>query len=169
MVVAYIDLYRFRTVNDLYGRQIGDRLLVAVAGRLVVATEAGELIARCSGEAFVVVAPCARGIGFDDAQPEQTAGQGAGPGRPGAVAGAPCRNASPTSRAGPFILGETVISYAGASIGTAISRPGEDAGALLARADQAMYEARNRTIQSLGRPSVPGAEAPVRRLADSTA
>jgi diguanylate cyclase (GGDEF)-like protein/PAS domain S-box-containing protein len=54
--VCYLDVDRFKVVNDRLGHDVGDRLLVAVAGRLheCVSTR-GHLVARMGGDEFVIL------------------------------------------------------------------------------------------------------------------
>jgi diguanylate cyclase (GGDEF)-like protein/PAS domain S-box-containing protein len=56
LVVVYIDLDRFKPVNDLFGHLAGDELLISVGQRLRRTTRDGELVARLGGGEFVVVA-----------------------------------------------------------------------------------------------------------------
>jgi len=53
----FIDLNHFKMVNDTYGHETGDRVLVAVAETLKVTTRAIDKVARVGGDEFVVVMP----------------------------------------------------------------------------------------------------------------
>ncbi len=55
LAVCFLDLDGFKPVNDQYGHNVGDRLLVEVAGRLKQAVRAGDTAARLGGDEFVLL------------------------------------------------------------------------------------------------------------------
>ena len=69
LALLYVDLDRFKIVNDMLGHNAGDQMLVAAARRMRDAVGSEGLIARFGGDEFVVVCT----IGDDSGRPERLA------------------------------------------------------------------------------------------------
>ncbi|MBA4383069.1 MAG: hypothetical protein C0406_10930, partial [Sideroxydans sp.] len=54
--VLFIDLDRFKQVNDSFGHLVGDELLVSVAGRLNERLREGDTLGRLGGDEFILIA-----------------------------------------------------------------------------------------------------------------
>jgi diguanylate cyclase (GGDEF)-like protein len=119
--VLFVDLDRFKLVNDSNGHGAGDELLVQVAERLVGLTRPGDTLGRFGGDEFVVICEGLSGVG--DAE---------------AVA----HRLLDTFQLPFQVRGQEV--FATASIGIAIAQVGDEAGDLLRDADAAMYRAKER-------------------------
>ena len=116
--VLFIDLDRFKIINDAYGHAVGDRLLIALANRLRQLVEPDHLVGRLGGDEFVVVVAEA-----DPAAVEQLS---------------QCLIARLME---PLVVqGKRLRS--GASVGIATFAPGETAERLIENADMAMYRAK---------------------------
>jgi diguanylate cyclase (GGDEF)-like protein len=119
MAVLYIDLDRFKPVNDSYGHAAGDTVLGTFARRLETLVRPSDAIARLGGDEFAIAMAGVR----ERARAETIAG---------AIVEAAAR---------PFEVGRYVVSV-GASVGIALGEPAEDWHALVARADAMLYKAK---------------------------
>jgi diguanylate cyclase (GGDEF)-like protein len=120
--VLFLDLDRFKNVNDSLGHAVGNLLLQAVAKRLRGATRAEDTVARLGGDEFAVFLPQLNG-------PDEAA----------LVAAKILENFNE-----PFTLNGHRV-FASPSIGIALfPTDGDDADALLENADIAMYRAKQR-------------------------
>lgn len=125
MAVVMLDLSRFKGVNDTYGHQAGDQLLVALAARMTDALAPGEFIARLGGDEFAAL------VSYDDRTELDRFLE-----RLGDV------------YAAPFVFERFSASIV-ANIGIALApQDGRDADTLLARADLAMYRAKGEHSQA---------------------
>lgn len=64
--VLFVDVDDFKAINDNYGHEVGDRVLVEVAKRLTVVLREGDFVARIGGDEFAVMIRC--GESWPDAQ-----------------------------------------------------------------------------------------------------
>ncbi len=120
VAVMFLDLDDFKDINDTLGHDAGDRLLQAVAQRLVKATRAADTVARLGGDEF--------GILLEEIATSAEAERVA--------------TALIEALDTPVSLGSTEVRVA-ATIGVAFSAPGSGAEALLGKADIAMYHAKS--------------------------
>ncbi|WP_158597920.1 EAL domain-containing protein [Noviherbaspirillum saxi] len=59
--VLFVDLDRFKPINDLYGHEVGDKVLQEVARRLLHCTRKEDVVSRLGGDEFIVVLPRVHG------------------------------------------------------------------------------------------------------------
>ena len=122
--VIYLDLDGFKAVNDRYGHDTGDRLLVVLAQRMKLALRDGDSLARFGGDEFVAVL-------VDLEQPHDCV---------------PVLERLLLAAAEPVQLeynAEPICLHLSASIGATIyPKDGADADLLMRHADQAMYLAK---------------------------
>ena len=64
--MVYVDLDRFKAINDVFGHAVGDLVVAEVARRLRATLPDHAALARIGGDEFVALLP---GLGVDDAQP----------------------------------------------------------------------------------------------------
>jgi diguanylate cyclase (GGDEF)-like protein len=120
-VAAYIDIDRFKDINDTLGHQAGDQLIKLVAERLKSCLRRNDFLARFGGDEFVIL--CAPA---------------------GAEASASLADRVADAFATPFIVYGQSIRVT-ASLGIALAPDnGETADVLMRHADIALYEAKDR-------------------------
>jgi len=117
--VLFIDLDRFKAVNDTMGHEAGDFVLTEVADRLRSVVRSGDMVARIGGDEFVVMC--------NDAGPELA----------GVVA-----ERIVDAIALPFAVPGGAVEI-GASVGIAHARPQTDTDEMLRFADHAVYLAKS--------------------------
>ncbi|MGF6761017.1 diguanylate cyclase (GGDEF)-like protein [Paraburkholderia sp. GAS33] len=121
LAVLFVDLDRFKQINDQYGHAVGDRVLASVARRIKLVLSDGDMVARLGGDEFIVLL---RGTPSTDAAPT--------------IAGDIIRALNDRL----LIDGQSML--VGASIGIShYPADGTSAAALLLNADAAMYAAKS--------------------------
>jgi diguanylate cyclase (GGDEF)-like protein/PAS domain S-box-containing protein len=120
VALLFIDLDRFKAVNDNLGHDVGDRLLVAVSERLAELMRDSDTVARLGGDEFVVLAEDIESVGEALALAERVL----------------------RALEEPFLLGTTHASIM-ASVGVSVSHePDTEPESMLREADVAMYRAK---------------------------
>ncbi len=121
VAVLFLDLDRFKALNDSYGHDAGDTVLIELTRRLQGAVRPSDTVARLGGDEFVVL--CEDVIGELE------------------VVGIADRISHAV--AAPFMVDGKEVSLT-ASIGIAFPRGEESPQSLLEQADAAMYQAKER-------------------------
>jgi diguanylate cyclase (GGDEF)-like protein/PAS domain S-box-containing protein len=118
--MLFIDLDKFKAVNDNLGHEVGDQLLVAIAGRLSELMRDSDTVARLGGDEFVILAE-----ELESEEEARALGE---------------RVIESVNQ--PVPLGSTEVEVA-ASVGISVTHdPDADPEALLREADVAMYRAK---------------------------
>ncbi len=120
--LIFVDVDRFKCINDSLGHVTGDGCLVAIAARLKRVVRSNDLPARFGGDEFVVLLE-------DVAEIE--------------IAVAAARRICAAVKR-PMVLPDGYELVASVSVGIAITEPGKTADDVLRNADVAMYEAKAR-------------------------
>lgn len=116
--VILLDIDHFKLVNDRFGHDVGDQVLVALAERVRTSLRDVDLLGRWGGEEFIIILPEA-----------------------GLQEGLPIAQALCASVAARPLFGDHAITI---SCGVAEVRPGDTADSLFHRADAAMYVAKRK-------------------------
>ena len=120
LALLYLDVNRFKDINDSFGHAVGDELLRQVARRLKACVRSSDIIGRLGGDEFVVVLPSVADHGTAEV----------------------CINKVLYAFAEPFTINELDL-FSSTSIGVALyPDDAENAESLLSRADAAMYHAK---------------------------
>ena len=120
MAVCYLDLDDFKPINDTWGHEVGDRLLVEMAGRLQRCLRGGDTVARLGGDEFVLLL-----LGLERVEECESALQRV-----------------LQAVAAPVVVDDQVLMVS-ASIGVAVYPfDSDEPDALLRNADHAMYQAK---------------------------
>lgn len=128
--VLFLDLDRFKQINDRYGHEEGDELLRQFATRIRAAVRKTDTVGRLAGDEFIVILEMLAG----DSAADEAADKLRQALRP------------------PFTLKTTSVTLS-ASIGVALHHPDDpqDVETLLGRADRAMYRDKQQGIQQRAR------------------
>ncbi len=119
MAICYLDLDGFKQINDTYGHDAGDTLLIEMSDRLKGCLRGGDTVARLGGDEFVILL-----LGLDDQEYQQA-----------------MQRLMKTITQGVHISANLINLTASIGV-TLFPRDDSDPDALLRHADQAMYQAK---------------------------
>jgi diguanylate cyclase (GGDEF)-like protein len=122
LTVLFLDLDRFKEVNDTHGHAAGDSVLRAVATALTSTFRPADTVARVGGDEFVIMC--------EDTPLDEGASL--------------ARRALEAVRSRVQALPYTAAAEVTASVGAVSAVTGEEAESLIGRADAAMYAAKQR-------------------------
>lgn len=127
VAVLFLDLNKFKALNDAHGHDVGDQLLIEVANRLLTVVRASDTVARFGGDEFIVLL---EGLG---AKPDQAAEYAA-----------TVTDKIHRALSVEYVLGD-IRHQGSASVGIKLFLGGDgDPDQLLKEADRAMYEEKKR-------------------------
>ena len=119
LAVLYLDLDKFKSINDSLGHAAGDAVLCEFASRLKASVRKTDTVARIAGDEFVIL--------LEDLSSSAEAEQ---------IANTILENTT-----APMPYGDTVLNFS-TSIGIALATGEDDADSVLKRADAALYAAK---------------------------
>lgn len=122
LTVMILDIDHFKAVNDTHGHDVGDEILKAFAGRIRLSLRNSDLLCRLGGEEFIVVMPDT----------------------PSSVAAAVAERIRTAVAAAAFPV-ERGSRHLSVTVSIGVAERGSDlgAGAVMKRADQALYQSKS--------------------------
>jgi len=122
MALMFVDLDRFKHINDHYGHAAGDAVLIEVARRIATVLRKSDTVIRLAGDEFIVLMPMVHQVADAGRVAEKVIG----------------------TLSLPYMIAENRMSIS-ASAGIAVfPGDGDDIESLLSHADMAMYKAKER-------------------------
>jgi diguanylate cyclase (GGDEF)-like protein len=133
--LLFVDIDRFKNVNDHYGHEGGDRVLSTIGATLANSLRPSDIVGRWGGDEFVALAPTQELAALEVL----------------------AERVRMLVEASTTTIGEADVPVT-VSVGVTISGPSDTPESVVARGDVAMYESkrlgRNRITARLGEPAV---------------